>query len=79
MVDFLIYRDALLLVATMDGGVLLFMFKDVESIEALTINTRQVLRNKCMYLTKAYEVALQNMKERTWSESCAMEIEELQD
>ena len=62
-----------------DDEVLGTLVSDMDNIFELTNNKRTALRNMCLYLKKAYKIALQHMNSKTWKECCHMCVVELDD
>ena len=81
--DCLIRRDHLLYSACTNDDALLRILDDFylqgSQFEALTSDAKQFLRQKCMYLKKAYEIAVQKMNSITWGKCCSLAILELAD
>ena len=70
-------RERALFEATMDDIVLLHLIKDSNVIEEITVSAREIIRYKCLYLRKAYEIAVQKMNTITWGECCSQAVNEL--
>ena len=81
--DCLIRRDHLLYSACTNDDALLRILDDFylqgSQFEGLTSDAKQFLRQKCMYLKKAYEIAVEKMNSITWGKCCSLAILELAD
>ena len=79
VIESLISRDKLLTKAAYDDDTLVTLLHDVECVDELSSYQKQHLRFDCVYLKKAYEIAIQNMNSWTWKECCLRAIAELSD
>ena len=79
VVECLLRRDSVLMEAITDDDVLLSLCDTINDLEDITAKARQHLRYKCMYIKKAYEIALQKMNQLTWHECCKLAVEEVND
>ena len=79
VLECLIRRDKLLLKATIDDSVLYSLIRDFDENDKLTDKQITKIRYQCIYLRKAYEVAIQYMNGITWVQSIRKAIEELSD
>ena len=75
----LMRRDRQLLSSTTDDKDLFDQTHDNSELGSLTVKARKIIRLKCMYLRKAYEIAIQHMNQKTWGECCTLAVAELKD
>ena len=75
----LIGRDKILTKAAYDDDTLVSLLHAVESVDRLSSFQKQHLRFDCIYLKKAYEIAIQNMNSWTWKQCAQAAIAELND
>ena len=61
VIDCLLRREDVLISATTNDKHLLHLLKDTTDISDISIIGREKIRYQCMYLRKAYEIALQRM------------------
>ena len=72
-------RVTLLTKVSYNDNMLTHLLIDVADINNISSHQRQTIRQQCMYLRKAYEVAIQKMNSSTWSECVKIAIDELAD
>ena len=77
--DCLERRINLLRQASTDDDTLLSIISDVDDINELTNTQRKILRFQNIYLSKAYELALQHMNDLTWTKVTQLAVDELND
>ena len=65
--------------AAFDDDELIGIIDEINSIDELSSSQRQQIRFDCLYLRKAYKVAVQNMNQITWKEYIIISIEEMKD
>ena len=65
--------------ASYDDDILLQLLHDVKDTTILSNNQKNTLRHQCLYLKKAYEIALQCMNTITWQDCATKAIEMLAD
>ena len=72
-------RIEILQLATVDDDTLISLLEDdINFVDVLT-HQKQHLRYQCIYLRKCYEISLQYMNEKTWTECIKMALVELSD
>ena len=65
--------------AAFDDDELIGIIDGINSIDELSSSQRQQIRFDCLYLRKAYEVAVQNMNQITWKDCIIIAIDEMKD
>ena len=70
-------RNRILVEASRNDNALHQLLSDVEDIEVLSVKQKEQLRLRCIYLNKAYEVAIQYMNSIGWVECVKIAIDEL--
>ena len=65
--------------ASYNDSILTNILVDTTDINSVSSYQRQIIRQQCFYLRKAYEVAIQKMNTFTWTECVKIAIDELAD
>lgn len=66
-------------IAVDDDDVLVGLVQDIDNIANLTSKQQTFIRNKCLYIKKLHELALQHLNTLTWKECCSLCIVYLAD
>ena len=74
----LVHRENIIFKASTNDYHLL-QITDCEKFEDISYSACQSLRQKFIYLCKAYEIAIQQMNKTNWNECCILAIKELED
>ena len=69
----------MLLKASTDDDAMSTLIQTYMDINKLTSLTKRRFRYQCIYLSKAYEIALQKMNSYTWLECCNQAVKEVND
>ena len=72
-------REEILLQACLSDEIMLELTSGSSPIDELSSKQKEHLRYQCLYLRKAYEIAIQFMSAKTWTECIIMAISELAD
>ena len=52
---------------------------DAKEVGDMTSHQKHIIRTRCLYLLKAYELALQRMNRLTWSGCISLAVSQLKD
>ena len=81
VLDCILRRENLLYLATTNDDMLILLVKDApdDIVDTFSSTAKERMRYQCMYLRKAYEIAIQRMNVYNWLECCSLAVTELKD